>query len=311
MKSPFLYSNDNKRYHTLSYHLKKRFDRRVFKAVIDAGFTCPNLDGSKGFGGCTYCLSGSGDFTHGADRSVAEQVRMELNRVREKTPGADVIAYFQAHTNTYAPLPRLRELYESALGAEGVCGISIATRADALKPETVDYLAGLSGETYLTVELGLQTIHDATARRINRCHSCAAFTEAFQALKSRGIRVCVHIINGLPGETPEMMLDTARAVGALGADAVKIHLLQVMRGTPMERQLAAGEVVPMTREGYLDVVCSQLEVLPPETVIERITGDGAHDQLIAPRWGVDKISVLGGIDRALVQKDTWQGKRYV
>lgn len=310
MKSPFLYSNDNKRYHTLSYHLKNRFDRRVFKAVIDAGFTCPNLDGSKGLGGCTYCLSGSGDFTHGADRSVAEQVRMELDRVREKTPDADVIAYFQAHTNTYAPLPRLRELYESALSIEGVCGISIATRVDALEPETMDYLAGLSGKTYLTVELGLQTVHDATAEKINRCHSYAAFIEAFQALKSRGIRVCVHIINGLPGESPEMMLGTARAVGALGADAVKIHLLQIMRGTPMERQLAAGEVVPMTREGYLDVVCSQLEVLPPETVIERITGDGAHDQLIAPRWGVDKIAVLGGIDRALVQKDTWQGKRY-
>ncbi|WP_444644687.1 TIGR01212 family radical SAM protein [Caproiciproducens sp. R1] len=310
MKSPFLYSNDNKRYHTLSYHLNKLFDRRVFKAVIDAGFTCPNLDGSKGLGGCTYCLSGSGDFTHGADRSVAEQVRMELDRVREKTPGADVIAYFQAHTNTYAPLTRLRELYESAMGVEGVCGISIATRADALEAETMDYLAGLSGKTYLTVELGLQTVHDATAEKINRCHSYAAFIEAFQALKSRGIRVCVHIINGLPGESPEMMLDTVRAVGVLGADAVKIHLLQIMRGTPMERQLAAGEVVPMTREGYLDVVCSQLEVLPPETVIERITGDGAHDQLIAPRWGVDKIAVLGGIDRALVQKDTWQGKRY-
>lgn len=310
MKSPFLYSNDNKRYHTLSYHLKQRFDRRVFKAVIDAGFTCPNLDGSRGFGGCTYCLSGSGDFTHGADRDIAEQVRMELDRVRKKTPGADVIAYFQAHTNTYAPLSRLRELYESALSVDGVCGLSIATRADALEPETMDYLAELSQRTYLTVELGLQTVHDATAERINRCHTYSEFEEAFQALKSRGIRVCVHLINGLPGETAEMMLESARTVGELEADALKIHLLQIMKGTLMERQLAAGEMIPMTREGYLDVVCSQLEVLPPETVIERITGDGAHDKLIAPRWGVDKIAVLGGIDRLLVQKDTWQGKRY-
>ena len=310
MKSPFLYSNDNKRYHTLSYHLKNRFGRRVMKAVIDAGFTCPNLDGTKGTGGCTYCLSGSGDFTHGAGRSAAEQVGLELDRVRGKRPDADVIAYFQAHTNTYAPLPRLRTLYESVLDIDGVCGISIATRADALEEETMDYLAGLSGKTYLTVELGLQTAHDSTAEKINRGHTCAEFEDAFRALKSRGIRVCVHIINGLPGETPEMMLDTARTVGSLGADAVKIHLLQILRGTAMERQLAAGEIVPMSREDYIDTVCSQLEVLPPETVIERITGDGAHDKLIAPRWGVDKIAVLGGIDRALVQKDTWQGKRF-
>lgn len=310
MKSPFLYSNDNKRYYTLSYHLKKRFDRRVLKAVIDAGFTCPNLDGTKGTGGCTYCLSGSGDFTHGAGRSAAEQVGLELDRVRKKRPDADVIAYFQAHTNTYAPLPRLRTLYESVLDIDGVCGISIATRADALEEETMDYLSSLARKTYLTVELGLQTVHDATAERINRGHTYAEFANAFRSLKSRGIRVCVHIINGLPGETPEMMLDTARTVGMLGADAVKIHLLQIMRGTPMERQLAAGEIVPMSRENYIDVVCSQLEVLPPETVIERITGDGAHDKLIAPRWGVDKIAVLGGIDCALVQKDTWQGKRF-
>nr|WP_319487582.1 TIGR01212 family radical SAM protein [uncultured Caproiciproducens sp.] len=308
MKSPFLYSNDNKRYHTLSYHLKNRFDRRVFKAVIDAGFTCPNLDGTRGTGGCTYCLFGSGDFTHGAGRSAAEQVRMELERVREKKPDADVVAYFQAHTNTYAPLPQLRELYESVLEIDGVCGISIATRADALEPETMDYLSGLSQKTYLTVELGLQTIHDSTAVKINRGHTYAEFVEALRALKSRGIRVCVHIINGLPGETVEMMLDTARTVGALRADAIKIHLLQIMRGTAMERQFADGEVVPMTREGYINAVCSQLEVLPPEMVVERITGDGAHDKLIAPRWGVDKIAVLGGIDRALVQKDTWQGK---
>ena len=310
MKSPFLYSNDNKRYHTLSYHLKNRFGRHVMKAVIDAGFTCPNLDGTKGTGGCTYCLSGSGDFTHGAGRSAAEQVGLELDRVRGKRPDADVIAYFQAHTNTYAPLPRLRKLYESVLDIDGVCGISIATRPDALEEETVDYLAGLSGKTYLTVELGLQTVYDATAEKINRGHTYAEFADAFRALKSRGIRVCVHIINGLPEETPEMMLNTARTVGALGADAVKIHLLQILRGTAMERQLAVGEIVPMSREDYIDTVCSQLEVLPPETVIERITGDGAHDKLIAPRWGVDKIAVLGGIDRALVQKDTWQGKRF-
>ncbi len=309
MKSPFLYSNDNKRYHTLSYHLKSKFDRRVFKAVIDAGFTCPNLDGTKGTGGCTYCLGGSGEFTHGADKSVAQQVRAELQRVRNKHSDADVIAYFQAHTNTYAPLPKLQELYESALSVDGICGISIATRADALEQETMDYLSELSQRTYLTVELGLQTVHDATAIRINRGHTYAEFLKTYKELKSRGIRVCVHIINGLPGETDEMMLETARAIGELRTDAIKIHLLQIMEGTMMARQYAAHEIVPMTKEDYIDLVCSQLEVLPAETVIERITGDGSHDKLIAPRWGIDKIAVLGGIDQALVGKSTWQGKQ--
>ncbi len=306
--SPFYYSADNKRYHTLSYHLKALFQRKVMKAVIDAGFTCPNLDGTKGTGGCTYCLNGSGDFASGGI-PVREQVRAELVRVRKKYRDAEVIAYFQAHTNTYAPLSVLKERYESALSAGGVCGISIATRADALEPETVNYLAGLAQRTYLTVELGLQTVHDDTAAKINRGHSYSEFLTAYRELKARGIRVCVHIINGLPGETAEMMLDTARELGRLKADAVKIHLLQIMEGTELARQYALGQVRPMTREEYIGTVCNQVELLEPETVIERITGDGAHDKLIAPRWGVDKISVLGGIDKALADRDTWQGKK--
>lgn len=309
-ESPFIYSNDNKRYHTLSYHLKSIFQKRVLKAVIDAGLTCPNLDGTKGFGGCTYCLGGSGEFTHGDGVSVAEQVTAELLRVRKKQSDADVIAYFQAHTNTYASLDTLRALYESALQVDGVCGISIATRADALERETMDYLAELSRTTYLTVELGLQSMHDSTAERIHRGHTRAEFLEAYRKLKSRGIRVCVHIINGLPGETPDMMLQTAGFLASLSVDAVKIHLLQIMQGTQLAREYGLGLIVPMTKEEYINIVCSQLEVLPPATVIERITGDGSRDRLIAPRWGVDKIAVLGGIDQALVKKDTWQGKFY-
>lgn len=307
-RSPFLYSSDNKRYHTLSYHLKNKFGKRVFKAAIDAGFTCPNLDGSKGTGGCTYCLSGSGYFTQGAGISVENQVETELFRVRRKYRDADVIAYFQAHTNTYAPLSTLRQMYEAALRVEGVCGISIATRADALERDTLDYLAQLSESTYLTVELGLQSIHDSTAQRIHRGHSTAEFEEGYRELKKRGIRVCVHLINGLPGETRGMMLETAQALAYLRADAVKIHLLQIMEGTQLAREYAAGAVLPMAREEYIETVCGQLELLPPETVVERITGDGVHEKLIAPRWGVDKIAVLGGIDDALARKDTWQGK---
>lgn len=308
--SPFLYSNDNKRYHTLSYHLKSKFDRRVGKAVIDAGFTCPNLDGTKGTGGCTYCLGGSGDFTHGPGMNVAQQVEEELVRVRKKWVDAQVIAYFQAHTNTYAPLDRLREAYESALAVNGVCGLSVATRADALQPDTMDYLAELSRRTYLTVELGLQTIHDATAQRIHRGHTFAEFLDGYRELKARGIRVCVHIIDGLPGENTQMMLETAQALAQLRIDAVKIHLLQIMKGTELAQQYAVGGVKPMEKEEYIHTVCAQLELLPPETVVERVTGDGAKDMLIAPRWGMNKIAVLGGIDRSLAEQDTWQGRLY-
>ena len=268
MEHPFPYADDNKRYHTLAYHLKKRFGRRVFKASIDAGFTCPNLDGTWGTGGCTYCQGGSGAFAPGPSLSVSDQVRQEQARIHLKWKDAPVIAYFQAHTNTYAPLDTLKRKYE-----------------EALPKETVAYLAQLSQQTYLTVELGLQTIHDGTAERIHRGHSYAEFLHAYQILKGHGIRVCVHLIDGLPGETQSMMLETARAVGRLRPDAVKLHLLHILRGTPLAEEFTAGKLEPMTREAYICTVCSQLERLPPETV----------------------IAVLGGIDQEMARRDTIQG----
>ena len=310
MEHPFLYADDNKRYHTLAYHLKRRFGRRVFKASIDAGFTCPNLDGTRGTGGCTYCQGGSGAFAPGPAFSITRQIQIEQARIHLKWKDAPVIAYFQAHTNTYAPLPILQKTYEEALAVEGVCGLSLATRADALSTETIDYLAELSQRTYLTVELGLQTIHDETAVRIHRGHSYAEFNQAYQALKRRGIRVCVHLIDGLPGETFPMMLETARAVGQLRPDAVKLHLLHILRGTPLAEAYTAGRFTPMTREAYIHTVCTQLEWLPPETVIERVTGDGQREMLLAPLWSLDKIAVLGGIDRELARRNTVQGARF-
>jgi radical SAM protein (TIGR01212 family) len=174
----------------------------------------------------------------------------------------------------------------------------------------MDYLAELSRRTYLTVELGLQTIHDATAQRIHRGHTFAEFLDGYRELKARGIRVCVHIIDGLPGENTQMMLETAQALAQLRIDAVKIHLLQIMKGTELAQQYAVGGVKPMEKEEYIHTVCAQLELLPPETVVERVTGDGAKDMLIAPRWGMNKIAVLGGIDRSLAEQDTWQGRLY-
>lgn len=311
MNNPFPYSSDNKRYHTLAYALRQKFGRRVMKAVIDAGFTCPNLDGTCGTGGCSYCVSGGSEFSVGSNLSISEQIILEQERIWKKWPGSDVIAYFQAHTNTYAPLSVLQPLFEEALHVDGVVGLSIATRCDCLEADTVDYLASLAKTTYLTVELGLQTIHQKTADQIGRGHDYAAFLSGFQRLKEKGIRVCVHLINGLPGESFADMLDSAKEIARLRPDAVKLHLLHIMEGSRMAQQYRQELIVPMSKEEYIKTVCAQLEVLPPETVIERITGDGSKDRLIAPRWSLDKISVLGSIDQYLTQHNTWQGKQYV
>ena len=307
--NPFPYSNDNKRYKTLAYENGLQ-GIKAYKAVIDAGFTCPNIDGTKGIGGCIYCDGGSGYFTAPPTIPIQKQLANELDRIRKKFPEAQAIAYFQAHSNTYAHLEELCSAFEAALLQEGVCGLSIATRADCLLPEALEYLSELNTRTRLTVELGLQTSFDETAVIINRGHSFAEFTEGYNALKERGIRVTVHIINGLPGESAEMMVETARILGQLRPDGVKIHLLHVILGTKLCDIYERGEYLPMSLEAYVDTVVRQLEVLPPETTIERLTGDGERETLLAPLWSRDKIRVLGTIDKLLVDKNTWQGRLF-
>ena len=302
----FMYSDDNKRYHTLNYHNRHSFGGKVYKAVIDAGFTCPNIDGSKSRGGCIFCDGGSGYFTTGKI-SVTEQLKKEKARITAKTPDAQIIAYFQAHTNTYAPITVLRELYDEAVKF-GVSGISVATRADCINKEIIGLLCSLP--VSVTVELGLQSIHDSTAEIINRGHTFDEFLKGFNLLKNAGLRVCVHIINGLPYETADMMLKTAETLGKLRPDGVKIHLLHVIKGTRLAEMYEKGQYVPLTKEEYIDITVRQLELLPPETVIERITGDGDKTKLIAPLWSMDKISVLGGIDKAQKERDSFQGKLY-
>lgn len=309
-RSPFPFSCDNKRYHTLHYHLQELFPCRVGKAVINAGFTCPNVDGTKGRGGCIYCRQGGGEFTESALLSPSEQIRRELQRIRKKRPEAMCIAYFQSHTNTYAPVLQLRRLYEEALSVPGVCGLSIATRADCLPADVLDLLEELSHKTYLTVELGLQTVHDKTAEVIRRGHTFSDFLAGYTALQKRGIRTCIHLINGLPGETAEDMLKSAQMVGKLRPQGIKLHLLHVLEGTDLAALWRQGNLLPMEKEAYIRLVCSQLEVFPPETVIERLTGDGSREHLLAPLWSLDKISVLGGIDKDLQNRDSWQGKRF-
>lgn len=305
--SPFPYSIDNKRYHTLNYHYLKRFGGRVYKAVIDAGFTCPNIDGTVGVGGCSFCLGGAGEFAASHRLSVTEQLAGEKERIFEKRGAVPLIAYFQVHTNTYADVNTLRKKYEEALAFPEVIGISIGTRADCINEENTDLLSELAQKTYLTVELGLQTVHDETARSFGRGYDFDVFYKSFDLLKRKKIRTCVHLINGLMGETRENMVESARVVGKLKPDAVKLHLLHILKGTRAEAEYREGKTVPLRKDQYIDVVCRQLEVLPPETVIERITGDGSKENLIAPRWSLNKISVLAGIDKELSMRGTMQG----
>ncbi|MBE6911349.1 MAG: TIGR01212 family radical SAM protein [Ruminococcaceae bacterium] len=306
----FEFTFDNKRYHTLHFHLLKTFGEKIYKAVIDAGFTCPNIDGKCGYGGCSYCASGSGEFTHGARFSVTEQLKMEFERISKKRDDPKIIPYFQAHTNTYASVEVLRRKYTEAISFPNTVGLSVATRPDCIDEKIADMLKEFSDKTYLTVELGLQTIHDKTARAFNRGYDYEVFLESYRLLKERNIRVCLHIINGLKDETKEDMLETAITIGKMRPEAVKIHLLHVIKGTVYAELYKKGDIIPMSKPEYIDVVCNQLEHLPPETVIERITGDGNKETLLAPIWSCDKISVLGGIDKELSLRNSYQGIKY-
>ena len=311
MENPFRYSNTNKRYHTFTYFLEQKFGRKVAKISLDAGFTCPNIDGSKGVGGCTYCSArGSGDFAGDQSLSLREQFEQVRQVMDQKWPDAVYIPYFQAHTNTYAPLEVLKEKFEEALSFPDVVGLAIATRADCITDEIADYLGELAQRTYLEVELGLQSVHDVTGERINRCHSYADFLEGYQKLADRGINICVHIIDGLPGEDREMMLETARRLSHLHLHSIKIHLLHVLKGTVMEQQLAEGQFRLLTREEYVGIVCDQLELLPPQMVIQRVTGDGERESLVGPEWSLKKLCVMNEIDKELVRRNSFQGKNF-
>ena len=311
MKSPFLFSDDNKRYHTWNYHLRHQFGCKVFKVSLNAGFTCPNIDGSKGLGGCTYCSSsGSGDYAGNPALPLSRQFETVRDQLLRKWPQAKYIAYFQAHTNTYAPFPVLRRCFDEVLSFPDVVGLSIATRADCISRETADYLAELSKRTYLIVELGLQSVFDSTGERINRCHTYRDFLDGYTMLQSRGINLCVHLINGLPGETPDMMLCSARTVAALRPHAVKLHLLHVLKNTQIAKQYADGEFSLLTLPEYVQIICDQLEAFHPETVIQRITGDGAKDELIGPSWSLKKFVVMNEIDKELLRRDSMQGLKW-
>jgi len=310
-ENPFRFTDTNKRYHTYDYYLRQTFGGKCAKIPIDAGFTCPNIDGRCGRGGCIYCSGrGSGDFAERPTLSVTEQYAKVREKLSSKWSTERCIPYFQAHTNTYAPTERLRALFEEALAQEGVVGLNIATRADCLEEGTLALLAELAERTVLTVELGLQSAHDETARKINRGHSFAEFEEGFARLRgaSEKIGICVHLIFGLPGETREMMLESVRRVARLHPDQVKIHLLHVIKGTKMAEEYLKGNYTPLEKEEYVTLVADAIELLPEDIVLARVTGDGMADDLLAPEWSRKKVSVINDIDKLLYERNSWQGK---
>jgi len=308
MKNKFPYSDDNKRYHTLNYEYRHMFNSKVFKVSLNAGFTCPNIDGTVGVGGCIYCSKeGSGEYAGLPSHDILTQFENIKNMVSKKWPHSKYIAYFQAHTNTYAPLPVLKEKYEKSLNIPNVIGISIATRPDSITSECLDYLEELSKRTYLTVELGLQTIHEKTSLLINRCHTLSCFEEMVLKLRERNINVVVHIINGLPYETKKMMIETVKYLNSLDIQGIKIHMLHIIKNTKLAKMYEEKKFPILTKEEYVSIVCDQLEHLRKEIVIHRITGDPKVDELIEPFWLVKKFGVLNEIDKEMKRRDTYQG----
>ncbi|MCM1370999.1 MAG: TIGR01212 family radical SAM protein [Clostridium sp.] len=308
----FIYSDNNKRYHTLDYFYKNKFNSKVFKISLDAGFTCPNIDGRVGTKGCIYCSKkGSGDFAGNKNESLTMQFEKIKNMMLKKWPNGKYIGYFQAHTNTYASVDVLKEKYEEILKIDNVIGLNIATRADAIDSECLQYLNELNKKTFLTIELGLQTIHDKTSNLINRCHSLKTFTDMVNLLRKNNINVVVHIINGLPYETKEMMIETVKYINNLDIQGVKIHMLHILKNTELEKLYSNEKFHILTKEEYVDIVATQLLYLRPEIVIHRITGDPDKNELIEPIWLLKKFCVLNDIDKKMKELDIYQGEKAI
>ena len=304
----FKYTLDNKRYHTLNYYYKNKFGIKVFKVSLNAGFSCPNLDGTIGYGGCIYCSkSGSGEFGGDKNKSLTEQFNEMKEVVNKKHIPCKYIGYFQARTNTYADVETLRKKYEEILAIPDVIGLNIATRCDAISDECLDYLTELNKKTHLTIELGLQTIHESTSKLINRCHSLEQFDSMVHKLRERHINVAVHIINGLPYENEEMMLETVKHINTLDVQGIKIHMLHIIKDTGMANLYLKEGFHVLTKEEYIDIVIKQLEILNPKIIVNRITSDPDKDTLLEPVWLIEKCQLLNDIDKEMKKRNTYQG----
>lgn len=321
--NPYVFSDSNKRYMTYDWYLKHRFGGKAAKVSLDIGTTCPNIDGKRGCGGCIYCLGGS---SSAVGDTIGEQYARGRAIMERKWKIMGFIPYLQSNTNTYGDIGRLRAAYNEAAELEGALMLDIATRADCLSGEVLSLLAETAAKIPLTVELGLQTTNDRTAEKINRCHTYAEFIDGYGRLKAlaeevnrafpaedftkKRFTLGVHLINGLPGEGEEEMLQSARDVAQLEPDIVKLHLMHVLRGTVLGEMFLRGEYRELEREEYVKIVCDQLEYLPPESAIGRITGDGVEEYLLAPMWSRRKTEVVNEIDKELYRRGSFQGMRY-
>ena len=311
MENRFPYSLDNKRYHTYNYYLRHRYGVKVSKIILDGHFTCPNRDGSKGYGGCIYCSEmGSGDSNLSFKEDILTQYENNKKIMDRKWPNGLYIPYFQSYTNTYGPLRKIKEMIEPFIGMDEVCEIAIATRCDCLEDEIIEYLDDLTKIKPVTVELGLQTSNDETGRYLNRCYDFEDFKDAVERLSKTDIKVCAHIINGLPGEDEKDMLKTVKDISYLDIDAIKIHMLHIVKNTRLAKIYEEDPFPVLSRDAYIDIVVKQLELLKPEVVIERLTGDPIKEELIEPEWVLNKTTILNDIDKLMVELDTYQGARY-
>lgn len=308
----FPYSDDpNKRYHTWNYALRQQFGEKIFKVPIDGGFDCPNRDGTVAKGGCTFCsVSGSGDMIVAPSDPLPLQFQKEIQLMHQKWPTVDqYIVYFQNFTNTHAPVDVIRHRFEQVVNEKGVVGLSIGTRPDCLPDEVVNYLAELNERFYLWVELGLQTTFEETSAAINRAHDYQTYLDGVAKLRKHVIRVCTHLINGLPGETPAMMRENVRrTIQDSDIQGIKLHLLHLMTNTKMMRDYNEGRLQLMSKEAYVSVICDQLEMIPPEIVIHRLTGDAPFETIIGPMWSLKKWEVLNAIDAEMKRRNSYQGK---
>lgn len=298
------------RYHSYNFHLRQRFGRRIHKVSIDAGFTCPNVDGSVTTGGCVFCDNRSFSPSRRGPRvNIAGQIADGISRIKRRYKVDDFIAYFQPATNTYAPVDKLRRLYEQALAAEKIVGMSIGTRPDAVPNDVLDLLAELAGRTYLSVEYGMQSMHDRSLDWMNRGHHHDAMLDAMERSRGRGFEICAHVILGVPGETHADMLATAHEVVRLGLDAVKLHNLYAVKDTPLADQVTRGEVTLMERDAYVRTVVDILEILPPQVIVERISGESPPNYHLGPAWCLDKPAIARALSEEFERRDTWQGKK--
>jgi len=299
------------RYFAYNFFLRLKFGHRVQRVSVDAGFTCPNVDGTVTTGGCTFCDNRSFSPSRRLmRRSIREQIDEGIRRMQGRYDCEHFMAYFQPASNTYAPVERLRGVYEEALADRRIVALAIGTRPDCVPDEVLELLEELAGRTFLSVEYGMQTMHDRSLDWMNRGHHHAAFVDAMQRSRGRGFEICAHLIVGLPGETREDILASAHELVRLEVDAVKIHNLYAVRNTALAEQLARGEVRLMERDEYLDTVIAILEQLPPRMVVERISGDAPPQYFVAPAWCLDKPAVRASLDAELRRRDTWQGKCY-